>query len=57
MKNIKIGWVFMSNNEEKKKGSYDKNKRYDGDYAPGCGDLFILPIQVLIVGYQIINLI
>jgi hypothetical protein len=48
---------FMSNNEEKKKGSYDKNKRYDGDYAPGCGDLFILPIQVLIVGYQIINLI
>lgn len=47
----------MSNNEEKKKGSYDKNKTYDGEAVPGCADLFILPIQVLIVGYQIINLI
>ncbi|WP_161805191.1 hypothetical protein [Sporosarcina globispora] len=46
----------MSNNEEKKKGSYDKNKTYDDGCAPGCVDLFILPIQVLIAGYQIINL-
>lgn len=46
----------MADKEEKKKDTYDKSKTYDDGCAPGCIDLFLLPIQVLIAGYQIINL-
>lgn len=40
----------------KKKG--DKGKKgHDDNWMPGCVDFFVMPIQVLIVGSQLLNLV
>ncbi|WP_299093888.1 hypothetical protein [uncultured Metabacillus sp.] len=45
----------MTRNKYKKKKEVDGKKGMDDNWVPGCSDLFILPLQIMIVGHYFFN--